>query len=111
MAYRVLLTEETERFLHGLNEKMRAKAIRSLELLRRFGYQLPMPHARRLKGYPLSEIRVKQGSDIVRLFYFSHGDAVYVVTSGYVKKSDKTSRTEIERAMKIRSVFLKEAER
>lgn len=97
-------------FLARLDTKMHAKAVRSLELLRRFGYELPMPHARKLKGYPLSEIRVKQGSDIVRLFYFAHRDAVYVVTSGYVKKSDKTNKLEIERALTIRSAFLQEDE-
>jgi phage-related protein len=65
-----------------------------------------MPHAKRLPGYPLRELRVKQGSNIIRMFYFAKEQMTYVVASGYVKKTDKTSRTEIDKAMRLRAVVL-----
>lgn len=65
-----------------------------------------MPHARKLSGYPLWELRVKQGSNIVRMLYFVEDEKKYVVTSGFSKKADKTSRSEIERAMHLRAVVL-----
>lgn len=52
------------------------------------------------------KLRAKQGSDIVRLFYFSAGERIYVVTSGYVKKENKIDRREIERAMRLRATIL-----
>jgi phage-related protein len=65
-----------------------------------------MPHAKKLSGYPLWELRVKQGSSIVRLFYFAMDGTTYVVTSGFAKKSDRTNQSEIERAMRLRAAFL-----
>lgn len=65
-----------------------------------------MPHAKQLRGYPVSELRVKQGSDILRLFYFRRDSVTYTITSGYIKKTDKTSRKEIERAVQLRTTVL-----
>lgn len=106
MPYEVELLEPAAEFLERIGGKLRAKAVRAIDLLRQFGPALPMPHAKRLTDYPLTELRAKQGSDIVRLFYFSAGGRIYVVTSGYVKKENKTDRREIERAMRLRATIL-----
>ena len=37
--------------------------------------------------------------------YFHKGQRVYVVTSGYVKKAHRTSRSEIDRAMRLRRQY------
>lgn len=108
MAYEVELLPPAVEFLRGIDTKLRAKAARTIELLRQFGPTLPMPHAKKLSGYPLWELRVKQGSNIVRMFYFAIGGTTYVVTSGFSKKSDRTNRTEIERAMRLRAAVLEE---
>ena len=92
-------------FIGGLGVKMRAKALRTIELLRHFGPQLPMPHCRKIGQHDLWELRVKYAGDICRLFYFHHQQTVYVLTSGYIKKSQKTSRTEIDRALRIKDEF------
>lgn len=106
MPYDVELLPPVVEFLRGIEAKLRAKAARTIELLRQFGPTLPLPHARKLSGYPLWELRVKQGSNIVRMFYFAKEGTTYVVTSGYVKKTDKTNRSEIERAMRLRATVL-----
>jgi len=108
MAYEVELLPPAVEFLRGIDTKLRAKAARTIELLRQFGPTLPMPHAKKLSGYPLWELRVKQGSNIVRMFYFAIGGTTYVVTSGFSKKSDRTNRAEIERAMRLRAAVLEE---
>lgn len=105
-AFEVELLPPVVGFLRIIDSKLRAKAARSIELLRQFGPALPMPHAKHLSGYPLWELRVKQGSNIIRLFYFAKNQITYVVASDYVKKTDKTSRTEIETAMRLRSDVL-----
>ena len=52
--------------------------------------------------------RVKVGTDICRIFYFHHKDTLYVATSGYIKKEMKTDHGEIEKAQKLRKIFIEE---
>ena len=93
-------------FVQKLSVKMRAKVLRTIGLLEQFGLQLPAPHAKALKNCGgLRELRVKQGSDIVRLFYFHQKGKVYVVTSGYLKKTQKTNQREIARAIRLMKEF------
>ena len=61
-------------------------------------------HAK-LSGCDLHELRSQIGSNTCRLFYFHKGQRVYVVTSGYVKKAHRTSRSEIDRAMRLKRKY------
>ena len=106
MQFEVILLESAAKFVEGLDAKLGAKVLRTLELLQHFGPQLPLPHARKLEGEDLYELRVRQSTNICRLFYFHSRKGTYVVTSGYVKKSQKTSRDEIRKALRIRDIFL-----
>ena len=109
MDYHVILLGRAAEFIHSLPEKLEAKSLRAINLLRQFGYALREPHSKTLKGIDgLKELRIQVGTDICRLFYFHFKDMVYVVTSGYVKKEQKTSKDEIERALRIMDEFLKE---
>jgi phage-related protein len=102
MKFQVKLTEEAEKFIDSLPNKMQSKIKRSTDLLREFGYTLTEPHSKKLKSVEhLHELRVKVGSDICRLFYFFWKDKIYVVTSGYMKKSNKTEANQIDKAVKI----------
>lgn len=102
MKYEVELMDPAVEFVQKLAVKMRAKVFRTIELLILFGPQLPAPHAKSLKGCGgLKELRVKQGNNIVRLFYFHSKGKVYIVTSGYIKKTQKTNQREIERAVRL----------
>jgi phage-related protein len=106
MKYEVILLEPAADFLRKLGGKLQAKAFRSIDLLGYFGPQLLMPHSRKLSGYDLWELRVQQGGMICRLFYFHHRERVYIITSGYIKKSDKTSPDEIRRALQLKTKYL-----
>ena len=106
MPYEVVLLEPVTDFLRSLEDKLQAKALRAVELLRTFGPQLPMPHSRKLSGYDIWELRAKQGNTICRLFYFQHRNRIFVVMSGYVKKTDKTDPEQIRRALRLKSEYL-----
>lgn len=100
--------EPAVEFVQKLAIKMRAKVFRTIELLERFGPQLPAPHAKTLNGCGgLKELRVKLGNNIVRLFYFHDKGKVYVLTSGYVKKTQKTNQREIDRAIRLMNEYLR----
>ena len=56
------------------------------------------------------ELRSKAGTDIVRILYFFDGDRIIIATNGFVKKQQKTPRSEIELAKKRRIYHLSKKE-
>jgi len=53
----------------------------------------------------LYEIRVKQGSDIFRIFCFFDQGNLVVLINGFQKKAQKTPKKEIEKALKIKLAY------
>ena len=53
----------------------------------------------------LYEIRVQLGSDIFRIFCFFDQGQLVVLANGYQKKSQKTPKQEIEKALKIKKEY------
>lgn len=108
MNFEVQVLPSAYDFIRSLPEKMRAKVYRGIDLLKLFGYRLGEPHAKTIKNAEgLKELRIKLATDICRIFYFHHKERLYVLTSGYIKKTDKTDEQEIERALRIRNDFLR----
>jgi len=106
MKYQVELTDEAGEFLESLPPKIEAKARRAINLLKEFGYLLSEPHSKKLKSVDnLHELRVKAGTDICRLFYFFWKEKIYIVTSGYIKKDNKTDVKQIDKAVRIMKEF------
>ena len=107
MTFSVFLLPEAVEFLDSLDVRFRAKSIRTVELLKMFGPSLAMPHSRKIVGKEnLYELRVQLATDICRLFYFHQEGTIYIVTSGFVKKTQKTDPNEIDRAIRIRNSFI-----
>ncbi|MDO5396525.1 MAG: type II toxin-antitoxin system RelE/ParE family toxin [bacterium] len=95
-------------FLLSLNPKMRAKAFSEIELLEKHGTNLREPYAKTIKGEKykgLFELRIKFSSDISRIFYFTFKDNKFVLLNGFTKKSNKTPKTELERAVKYKKDY------
>ncbi|MFW5762537.1 MAG: type II toxin-antitoxin system RelE/ParE family toxin [Cyclobacteriaceae bacterium] len=100
--YTVKLTAEVTTFIRNLDLKMRAKVYKTIELLKEFGPFLTEPHSKFITGIKkLRELRIKQGSNIVRLFYFHYKNKTYIITSGYLKKENKINKKELAKAEKI----------
>ncbi|MCP5051889.1 MAG: type II toxin-antitoxin system RelE/ParE family toxin [bacterium] len=111
MKFEVELLEQAVEFLLSLPVKMQAKAQRTIELLKEFGYQLPEPHSKKLTGVKdLYELRVKHGSDICRFFYFHWKGKIYIITAGNTKKTNKTDQNQIDRAVRLMTKIKKEKE-
>ena len=53
----------------------------------------------------LYEVRVKQGSDIFRIFCFFDKGKLIVLANGFQKKEQKTPKKEIEKALKIKKEY------
>jgi len=53
----------------------------------------------------LYEVRVQQGKDIFRIFCFFDQGQLVVLANGFQKKTQKTPKSEIERALKIKEEY------
>ena len=56
----------------------------------------------------LYEVRVKQGSDIFRIFCFFDKGKLIILANGFQKKTQKTPRKEINKALKIKEEYQNE---
>lgn len=82
--------------------KMQAKIYREINLLEEFGKELHFPHTRKIEGKKyegLWELRVKQASNIFRVFYFIYLKDTAVLLHAFTKKSNKTPTKELEIAL------------
>lgn len=71
--------------------------------------QVPTDYLKHLEGTEgLYEIRVQQGSDIFRIFCFFDEGKLIVLANGFQKKTQKTPKSEIEKALKIKKEYEQE---
>ena len=56
----------------------------------------------------LYEIRIQLGSDIFRIFCFFDQGQLVVLANGFQKKTQKTPKKEIEKALKIKEEYFNE---
>ncbi len=93
-----------ESFLEGHNDKVGAKFIKLLEVLKEHGPNLKRPYADVLRE-GIRELRVGFGGNAYRaLYFFCVGDAI-VITHAFIKKTGKTPPGEIERALRCKRDF------
>lgn len=98
-----------EYFLLSLDKKMRAKLLGIIGILQEKGNLLREPHSKSL-GDGIFELRGKVGNDISRVLYFFYYGKKIILTNGFVKKSMKTPRDEIEKAKIYRKEYLERCE-
>ncbi|MFH1245385.1 MAG: type II toxin-antitoxin system RelE/ParE family toxin [Candidatus Omnitrophota bacterium] len=93
----------TIEFLDGLETKKRAKVARWIDKLEKEGPDLPRPYADILRG-KIRELRVGFGSNEYRFLYFFFGKRI-IITHGFLKKTDRVTEGEIERAERMMQDF------
>lgn len=98
-------TEPAKEFLLSLTPKLRAKMLRTIDLLADNGVQLREPYSKALED-GIFELRAKVGSDISRVLYFFVIGKKIILTNGFVKKTAKTPTEEKERAKRYRADYL-----
>jgi len=94
-----------EEFFLKQRDKVKNKIIWTFQLIEEVN-RIPetyLKHIERTEG--LFEIRVQQGSDIYRIFCFFDEGQLVIVTSGFQKKTQKTPKNEIEKALKIKKEY------
>jgi phage-related protein len=92
-------------FLDSLNDKMAAKVYGMMDVLAEFGNELREPYTKELED-EIYELRAKTGTDICRVLFFFRSGKKIIITNGFIKKQQKTPRSEINLAKKYRKVYL-----
>lgn len=94
-----------EDFFVKQRDKVKAKIIWTLELIQELE-KIPETYLKFIEGSGgLYEIRVQQGSDIFRIFCFFDEGKLIVLTNGFQKKTQKTPKKEILKALKIKEEY------
>lgn len=95
----------TQEFLDSLDPKMNAKMVGLMEILEEKGTLLREPYSAPLED-GIFELRAVQGSNISRALFFFYLQGRIVITHGFIKKTQKTPKAQIELAKKYRADFL-----
>lgn len=98
-------TEPAKDFILELDNKMRAKTLRTVALLKEAGPSLREPYSKLLDD-GIFEIRTKFGTDITRVLYFFVVGKKIILTNGFIKKTQKTPAAEISLAKQYRADYL-----
>ena len=101
--------QPAKEFLLSLNKKMRAKMAGTVVILQDYGYELREPYSKHLEE-GIFELRAKVGTDISRVLYFFVIEHKIILTNGFIKKTQKTPKKEIEKAKKYRNDYLSRKE-
>ncbi|WP_024867252.1 type II toxin-antitoxin system RelE/ParE family toxin [Butyrivibrio sp. FCS014] len=92
-------------FIKSITDKeLRAKMIRAIKLLEKYGTELGMPDSKYLED-GVFELRAISGNNIARCLYFFVVGNRAIVTNGYVKKTQRTPKDIIKKAKEYRLDF------
>lgn len=94
-------------FYRSMNSKTQLKIDYVLKLVSTVEV-VPEKFLKHLTGTDgLYELRIKQGSNIYRIFCFFDSGKIVVLLHGFVKKTQKTPKVEITRALKLKEEYFK----
>lgn len=95
-------------FFNGQTEDVQRKFNWTLELIATID-RVPKKYFQHMEGtVGLYEIRVEVGSNIFRAFAFFDEGKLIIVANAFQKKTQKTPKTEIELAKKIKKEYFNE---
>lgn len=97
-----------ERFLAKQPEKVKVKIYKILNIVE-FQQTIPEKYIKHIEGTDgLYETRFSIGNQQWRVFCFFDQNQFVILLSGFHKKSRKTPRREIERALRLKEAYHKE---
>lgn len=89
-------------------QKVKDKIIWTFDLIEEL-HRVPETYLKHLENTDaLYEIRIQLASDIFRIFCFFDQGQLVVLANGFQKKTQKTPKKEIEKALKIKEEYFNE---
>lgn len=94
-----------EEFFVKQRDKVKAKIVWTFDLIEEVE-RVPETYLKHLENTEgLYEIRVQLGSDIFRIFCFFDQGQLVILAHGFQKKTQKTPKQEIDKALKIKKEY------
>jgi phage-related protein len=94
-----------QEFFIDQRDKVKDKIIWTFDLIEEF-QRVPDSYLKHIENTDgLYEIRVQFGTDIFRIFCFFDQGKLVVLTNGFQKKTQKTPKKEIEKALRIKAEY------
>jgi phage-related protein len=94
-----------QEFFEKQRDKLKDKIIWTFELIEDLP-RIPETYLKHIENTDgLFEIRIKQGNDIFRIFCFFDDGKLVVLANGFQKKTQKTPKQEIEKALRIKEEY------
>lgn len=87
-----------KKFIESLDLTAQSKIRHLLNMLKELGIQFGLPHAKKLSGTDIWELRVL-GKDNIRIFYAAIERKKFILLHGFKKKSNKTPFKELKIAI------------
>jgi phage-related protein len=101
----IFYKDHFEQFFSKQRDKVKDKIIWTFELIEDLE-RIPETYLKHIENTDgLFEIRVQQGSDIFRIFCFFDQGQLVVLANGFQKKTQKTPKQEIDKALKIKEDY------
>ncbi|MGK6353099.1 type II toxin-antitoxin system RelE/ParE family toxin [Parapedobacter sp. DT-150] len=94
-----------EDFLKGQPEKVQDKIFKIIEAIETLE-RVPSNYLKAMVGTDgLYEARIQLGSNIWRVFCFFDGDRLVILLNGFQKKTQKTPKKEIDKALRLMAEY------
>lgn len=94
-----------EEFFVKQRDKVKAKIVWTFDLIEEVE-RVPETYLKHIENTDgIYEIRVQLGSDIFRIFCFFDQGQLVVLANGFQKKTQKTPKQEIDKAIKIKKEY------
>jgi len=95
-------------FLNGQPVKVQDKIFKIIEAIETLE-RIPANYLKQIKNSKgLYEARIQLGTNIWRVFCFFDNDKLVVLLTGFQKKTQKTPKNEIEKAVKLMNEYFKQ---
>ena len=97
-----------EEFFIAQPQRVRDKIIKILDIIEQVD-RIPLTYLKHIEGTSgLFEIRVQLGGNIFRIFCFFDGSRLVILLTGFQKKTQRTPKEEINRAVRLMNEYYEE---
>ena len=100
----IVFGEEFWSFYGQQNQKVKEKILWTLRMIKDL-QKVPEKYLKHIEGTDLYEVRVILGSNIYRIFCFFDKGRLIVLLNGFQKKTQKTPKNEIEKALGLKMKY------
>ena len=96
-----------EEFIYNtLDKKLKSKTLATVDQLKILGNLLGEPKSKHLDD-GIFELRMQVATNSARILYFFYVDRKIILTNGFIKKTNKLPKSELDKAKRYREDYIR----